>query len=158
MLHCHFLLEVLLLIIALVNEKRNLAKEVINQMAEEYSTTALPWKLSDCLTGSDREKASRLKLLQQLCKNERNKTFVVYSLVFQEEVDFIRSIGGFIWHLDGCLSDIAIHSRDLLVTTKRHDFKGYVPVAEAMSVCRLRKNSFNPMPEPRTTWYKNVIY
>jgi len=89
-------------------------------MAEEHSKTALPWRLGDCISGSDKEKLSRLKLLQQLCKNERNKTYLVYSLEFQEEVDFIRSLGGFIWHLDGCLSDIAIHSRDLLVTNKKN--------------------------------------
>ena len=142
------------MIIALVNEKRNLAKEVIKQMAEEYSTTALPWRLSDCIYGSDKEKSTRLKLLQQLCKNERKITYLVYSLVFQEEVDFIRSLGGFIWHLDGCLSDIAIHSRDLLVTTKGYDYNGYDSVGEAMSICVVRKNSFNPMPEPCVPWYE----
>jgi hypothetical protein len=119
-----------------------------------YSSTTRPWRLSDCISGSDREKASRLKLLQQLCKNERNKFYLVYSLVFQEEVDFIRSIGGFIWHLDGCLSNIAINSRDLLVTTKGHDYKGYISVEDAMSICRLKKNSFNPMPEPCVPWYE----
>ena len=142
------------MIIGLVNEKRNLAKEIIKQMAEEYSTTALPWRLGDCISGSHKERTSRLKLLQQLCKNERNKTYLVYSLVFQEEVDFIRSLGGFIWHLEGCLSDIAVHSRDLLVTAKGYDYKGYVSVREAMSVCAVRRNSFNPMPEPCVPWHE----
>ena len=146
------------MIIALVNEKRNLAKEIIKQMADEYSTTALPWRLNDCISGSETEKSNRLKLLKQLCKNERNKVYLVYSLVFQEEVDFIRSIGGFIWHLDGCFSDIKINTRDQLVTTRGHDYKGYISVLEAMSVCRLKKNSFRPMPEPGAFWLKKVIY
>ncbi len=109
------------------------------------------WRLNDC-NNDEQGKKSRLIQLEKLLINPKNELLVISSMMFIEEVKFVRSKGGFIWHVQGAVSNIPIDQRDILVTSRFFPHKAFIPIDEALHECRLKKNSFNPAPEPSVSW------
>jgi hypothetical protein len=128
-------------------------KEFMKNLTNARSMHCSSWRLSDC-NNDERGKISRLTQLKKLLINPRNELLVISSMIFMEEVEFVRSKGGFIWHVQGAVSNIPIDQRDILVTSKFFSHKAFIPIDEALHECRLRENSFNPMPEPGARWLK----
>jgi len=139
------------LIIALVNVDLKVAKNIINKITDiKYMHCSL-WRLNDC-NNDERGKRSRLIQLEKLLINPKNELLVISSMMFIEEVEFVRSKGGFIWHIQGAVSHIPIDERDMLVTSRFFSHKAFIPIEEALHECRLKNNSFNPPPEPSVRW------
>lgn len=72
---------------------------------------------------------------------ERDRGLVLTHVKTWEEADYIRALGGQLWHVEGVpSSEIAIQRDDLMVTPRAGGVRHYLDPVEALSETMIRYN------------------
>lgn len=127
--------------------------KVIEQVSGLGMYVTAKWTLAEPDTNRMNSSKLRLGALKNIEVPPNRSLLLVSHLHFAEEAEFIRKKKGFVWHVQGKMSDkVPIHVDDLMVTAKSMASGAYYPVEEALHRCRLINVPGNKLPEPEVRW------
>lgn len=127
--------------------------KVIKQVSGLGMYVTSNWTLAEPDVNRMNSAKLRLAALKNIEVPPHRSLLLVNHLHYAEEAEFIRSKKGFVWHVEGKMSDtIPMTKDDLMVTAKAMASGAYYPVEEALHRCRLMKAPGNKLPEPEVRW------
>lgn len=141
------------MLIAIVGSSLEADKTITKQIQNNSTTPVIVWQLLAKQKHTKSNVRAKLDILKHLSKPHKNELLVIQSINFAEEANYIRENNGFVWHVEGGISNhIPIKANDIQVTDKFNQKGVYLAVQEALHHCELKGSPTNALPTAHVPW------